>query len=659
MDNKLLHRTANIIRGLSIDAIQKANSGHPGLPLGMADVGTVLFKKNLKFNPENPEWFNRDRFVMSGGHGSALIYSLLHVFGYDLSLKDIKDFRQWGSKTPGHPEYKQTPGIETTTGPLGQGLSNAVGMALAETILAAKYNTEDAKIVNHYTYVMAGDGDFQEGISHEVSSFAGHYKLKKLIVLYDSNDITIDGSTNLNFTENVSKRYKAYGWHVIKIDGHSYNEIEKAIKKAKKTKKPSLIICRTTIGFGSPNKAGTAAVHGAPLGEDELKLTKEQLGLEQKDFFVPDETKEITVDAILKGKKAEKKWKRKFENYKKDNSQLASEFSKCINEELSDSVFEIPSFDSEKNIATRSASGKILEYLEKEIPFLIGGSADLTPSNNTKTKNQTGYNPKNRSGQYIYYGVREHGMAAIMNGLALHGGCLPYSGTFFVFSDYMRPAIRMAALMGLRSIYVFTHDSIGLGEDGPTHQPVEHLSALRVMPNLVNFRPADANETVVGWQIALKRKTGPTSLILTRQALPVFDRSNAKFSPVKEAEKGAYVLTEDSDYEFIIAASGSEVEIAMQAKETLNKMDIKVRIVSFPSTELFDEQSEEYKESVFPKNKTKRIFIEAASEMSWYKYARENDRIIGIERFGASAPYKVLYEKFRITSDNIVEIVKN
>ncbi len=657
MDNKLLHKTANTIRGISIDAVQKANSGHPGLPLGMADVGTVLFSKFLKYNPANPNWFNRDRFVMSGGHGSALIYSLLNIFGYDLTLDDIKNFRQWGSKTPGHPEYKHTPGIETTTGPLGQGIANAVGMALAETILAAKYNTENTKIVNHHTYVMAGDGDLQEGISHEVSSFAGHFKLKKLIVLYDSNDITIDGETNMNFTENVSKRYKAYGWHVLKIDGHNNQEIEKAIKKAKKTKKPSLIICRTTIGYGSPNKAGTSSVHGAPLGENELKLTKEKLGIDPKDFFIPNEIKEVTENALKKGKKAEGKWIVKLENFKKENLNLAEDFEKCISEELSDSVFEIPDFDSEKGIATRSASGKILEHLEKEIPFLIGGSADLTPSNNTKTKNQTAYCAKNRKGQYLHYGVREHGMASIMNGLTLHGGCLPYSGTFFVFSDYMRPAIRMAALMGLRVIYVFTHDSIGLGEDGPTHQPIEHLTSLRVIPNLVNFRPADANETAIGWKIALKRKNGPTSLILTRQALPVFDRSNGDFSPVEGAEKGAYVLTEDNDYEFIISASGSEVETAVNAKEILNSKGIKVRIVSFPSTELFEDQSSEYKNSVFPKVKTKRIFIEAGCEMSWNKYAGDNGKIISIERFGASAPYKTLFEKFGITAEKIVETV--
>lgn len=654
MSKDILKKTADTVRSLSIDAIQKANSGHPGLPLGMADVGTVLFSEFLKFNPENDKWFNRDRFVLSGGHGSMLLYSLLHLYGYDLSMDDIKKFRQWESKTPGHPEYQDTAGVETTTGPLGQGIANAVGMALAETILASKYNT-DNRIIDHYTYVMAGDGDMQEGLSHETCSFAGHNKLGKLIMFYDSNDITIDGNTNLSFSEDIEKRFNSYNWQVLKIDGHNLEEIRQSVKNAKsENNKPTLIICKTIIGFGSPNKAGSSSVHGSPLGEDELILTKENLGVSLEKFHVPTEVYEFTKNIAIKGNEEEEKWKTNFDLYKKSNEDAANELHQVMNNEIPE--INIDEFDANTTIATRSASGKVLDQLAAQIPFLIGGSADLTPSNNTRAKSHTTYKPNNRSGDYIHYGVREFGMAGIMNGMALHGGILPYGGTFFVFSDYMRPAVRMAALMGLQVIYVFTHDSIGLGEDGPTHQPVEHLASLRAIPNLVNLRPMDANETAVAWKIALKRKTGPTSLILTRQGLNVVERNGRDFAHAKNAEKGAYVISEDVDFDLIIIASGSEIEIALEAKNILNHKGIEVRVISMLSTEIFDEQSDEYKMTILPKYQQKRIAVEAGATLSWYKYIGSEGKIIGLDRFGASAPYKTLYEEFEITVEKIVKI---
>lgn len=653
MQNDELRLIANTVRGLSIDCVQKANSGHPGLPMGMADVGTMLFSEFIKFNPKNPNWFNRDRFVLSGGHGSALLYSLLHLYGYDLTLDDLKQFRQWGSKTPGHPELQDTPGVETTTGPLGQGVANAVGMALAEAHLAAKFNRKGHKVVNHYTYSMLGDGDLQEGVSHEACSFAGHNGLDKLIVMYDANDITIDGKTNLSFSEDVSKRFKSYNWHVQKIGGHNFDAIRKALKKAKKSKKPSLIICKTIIGFGSPNKQGTSGVHGSPLGVDEVKLTKEALGISQKDFYVPESVYEMTKKNLEKGAKKEAKWQTKCENYKLGFAYDYADLSKTINEDLPE--LDIPLFESGTSLATRSASGKILDYLAANLPTLIGGSADLTPSNNTQAKSQVPFSKKNKSGNYIHYGVREFGMGAIMNGLALHGGIIPYGGTFFVFSDYMRSAIRMAALMELQSIYIFTHDSIGLGEDGPTHQPVEHLTSLRAIPNLINFRPMDANETVMGWKVALERKEGPTALILTRQKLPTIDRTAEGITDCQAADRGGYVLTQDDDFDTILLASGSEVTIALEAKELLNKKGEKVRVVSMPSTELFDLQSDKFRENVLPAKIVKRVAVEAGASLSWYKYVGLEGKIIGLDRFGASAPIEILYEKFGLTAKKVSE----
>ena len=652
---------ANTIRGLSVDGVAAANSGHPGMPLGMADVCAVLWSEHMNFNPKNPKWLNRDRFILSAGHGSMLIYSLLHLYGYDLSMDDLKAFRQWGSKTPGHPENFVTAGVETTTGPLGQGVANAVGFALAEASLAARYNREGSEIIDHYTYVVAGDGCLQEGISHEACSFAGHNKLGKLIMLYDSNNITIDGPTHISFTEDTRKRFEAYGWQVLEIDGHDYDQINAAIAEAKKEKsKPSIIICKTIIGFGSPNRAGTSKAHGEPFPAEEIELMKEKLGLpKDKSFFVPDEISDLRAKTQEKGENLENKWNELWENYKNKNQEAAKELDNSIKGEISKEALDIPQFGSEKAIATRSASGTVLNHIAKYIPQLMGGSADLTPSNNTLPAGEESFSPENPKGRYIRYGVREHGMAAIMNGMALHGGVLPYSGTFFVFSDYMRPAMRMSALMEQQVVYVLTHDSIGLGEDGPTHQPEAHLWAYRMIPNMTVIRPMDANETAEAWKSALKNKKGPTCLVLTRQNLPVYDRAGLGWAKSEEAQKGGYVLCEDKDFEAIIIATGSEVELAVEAKAKLNEQGVKVRIVSMPSTNIFDEQPQEYKESVLPKNILKRVAVEAGVTLGWYKYVGLEGRVIGLDRFGASAPYKTLYKEFGITTDAIVEAVNS
>ena len=652
---------ANTIRGLSVDGVAAANSGHPGMPLGMADVCAVLWSEHMNFNPKNPKWLNRDRFILSAGHGSMLIYSLLHLYGYDLSMDDLKAFRQWGSKTPGHPENFVTAGVETTTGPLGQGVANAVGFALAEASLAARYNREGSEIIDHYTYVVAGDGCLQEGISHEACSFAGHNKLGKLIMLYDSNNITIDGPTHISFTEDTRKRFEAYGWQVIEIDGHDYDQINAAIAEAKKEKtKPSIIICKTIIGFGSPNRAGTSKAHGEPFPAEEIELMKEKLGLpKDKSFFVPDEISDLRAKTQEKGENLENKWNELWENYKNKNQEAAKELENSIKGEISKEALDIPLFGSEKAIATRSASGMVLNHIAKYIPQLMGGSADLTPSNNTLPAGEESFSPENPKGRYIRYGVREHGMAAIMNGMALHEGVLPYSGTFFVFSDYMRPAMRMSALMEQQVVYVLTHDSIGLGEDGPTHQPEAHLWAYRTIPNMTVIRPMDANETAEAWKSALNNKKGPTCLVLTRQGLPVYDRAGLGWAKSEEAQKGGYVLCEDKDFEAIIIATGSEVELAVEAKAKLNEQGVKVRIVSMPSTNIFDEQSQEYKESVLPKNILKRVAVEAGVTLGWYKYVGLEGRVIGLDRFGASAPYKTLYKEFGITTDAIVEAVNS
>lgn len=658
MKKKELRLVANTIRALSIDAIQKANSGHPGLPMGMADVASVLFSEYLKFNPKDPNWLNRDRFVLSGGHGSALLYSVLHLFGYDLSLGDLENFRQWDSKTPGHPEYGKTDGVETTTGPLGQGFANGVGMAIGETHLSSlmknKANGKSDNIINHNTFVFVGDGDMEEGISHEVASLAGHFGLGKLVVFYDYNNITIDGDISLSSSDDVRKRFKAYGWEILEIDGHDYNQIREAIELSKLNKKqPTLVITKTTIGYGSPNKAGTSDVHGSPLGEEEIELTKANLGLCLEKFFVSDEVYKLTDKVVESREKKYNKWSQKFNEFKKNNKKKVKLLNKIANKEYDENIFDVTNFEFPEKIATRSASLIILNKIFNKIPSLIGGSADLTPSVKTKTKDVEVFNSKNRKGRYIHYGIRELGMAGIMNGLSLYSGYIPYGGTFMVFSDYFRPSLRMAALMGLQSIFVLTHDSIGLGEDGPTHQPIEQLASLRLIPNTVNFRPMDASETLIGWKVALKRKNGPTNLLLSRQNLPVYARKRGAFAQADKAENGGYVVTQDRQFQIILIASGSEVEIAVNAKKILNSKGIKVRVVSMPSQELFDQQSRTYQNSVLYPKCNLRIAVEAGHTSSWYKYVGEKGRVIGIDDFGASAPYQVLYEKFGITAENV------
>jgi transketolase len=653
MNQDQLQKAANIVRGLSMDGVQKANSGHPGLPMGAADFSTVLWTQFLNHNPKNPDWKNRDRFVLSGGHGSMLLYSLLHLTGYDVSLEDLKNFRQWESKTPGHPEYGDTPGVETTTGPLGQGISNAVGMALAEDSLAARYNKTGHDIVNHFTYALATDGDLQEGVSHEACALAGHLKLGKLIVLYDDNNITIDGETGLSFTEDVVKRYEAYGWHTQKIDGHNFDAVNTAIQNAQNNpNQPSIIACKTIIGKGSPNKSNSSGVHGSPLGADELALAKKELGLPEEAFYVSGDALNYFRNEIEKGAEKEKVWNEKYTAYKAAFPDLAIDFENLGNEDFES--LNIEPFEEGTSMATRSASGAVLNQIAQYIPSLVGGSADLTPSNNTFPKTETSYSPENKAGRYIHYGIREHGMTAIMNGMTLHGGIIPYAGTFFVFTDYMRPAMRMAALMGIRAIYVLTHDSIGLGEDGPTHQPEAHLTSLRAMPNMSVFRPADANETVVGWKHALMNSTGPTCLVLTRQGLPVLNSTS-----VNDAAKGGYVIAEDVGFESIIIATGSEVELALNAKKELNEKGFKVRVVSMPSTDLFDAQNAAYKESILPKSCLKRVAVEAGSKDGWYKYVGLDGKVIGMDGYGASAPYKVIFEKLGITVQGVVKAVES
>ncbi|HHH50686.1 MAG TPA: transketolase [Saprospiraceae bacterium] len=654
-----LQEIANTIRGLSMDGVAAANSGHPGLPLGMADVATVLWTKFLKHNPNNPDWFDRDRFILSAGHGSMLVYSLLHLYGYHLPIAELKKFRQWESKTPGHPEYYETPGVETTTGPLGQGISNGVGMALAEASLAARFNQKDNPIVDHYTYVIASDGDLEEGISHEACAFAGHNKLAKLIVLYDNNNITIDGAADLSYSDDVAKRFEAYNWQVQKIDGHDMEAIERAINNAKNNKtQASIIICDTTIGFGSPNRAGTSKAHGEPFPEEEIKLTKENLGLPvDKHFYVSSTVQQLAGLTKEKGMLAEENWELSYERFQKKYPKQAKQFDQCLSKYIPEEVFQMPKFEAGKSLATRAASGAVLNYIAPLIPSLLGGSADLTPSNKTFPKGEESFSAANPTGRYIHYGIREHGMGGIMNGLALHGGILPYSGTFFVFSDYMRPAIRMAALMEQQAIYVLTHDSIGLGEDGPTHQPIAHLASFRAMPNVSVIRPMDANETIAAWNAALQNTTGPSCIVLSRQKLPIYNRAKEAMADSALAKFGAYVLMEDKDFDNIIIATGSEVEIAVNAKKLLNENGFKVRVVSMPSTDIFDRQSEAYRNQVLPNQIRKRVAVEAGASLSWYKYTGLDGKIIGLDHFGASAPYQTLYQKMGLTPEAVANAV--
>ncbi|UCG77826.1 MAG: transketolase [Nitrospirota bacterium] len=648
----------NTLRMLSADAVQKANSGHPGMPMGDAAMAYTLWTKFLKHNPKNPHWHNRDRFILSAGHGSMLLYSLLHLTGHNISMKDIKNFRQLGSKTPGHPEHDLDSGIETTTGPLGQGFATGVGMAVAEKYLAEMFNKPGFSIIDHYIYAICSDGDLMEGISHEAASFAGHFGLGKLIYLYSDNKISIDGSTDLTFTENVASRFRAYNWHVQKVDGNDVQEVASAIREAQKESgKPSMIIARTHIGYGSPNKHDTSGVHGSPLGEEELKLTKENLGWPLKKFYVPPEVLSHFRKAVDKGKKAEEQWKEKFKKYRKKYPKLAKQWNMMVKRNGTDHKKYFPSFKpSDGPLATRSASGKILNSIADHIPHLLGGSADLAPSNNTYLKDYPEFGSK-KGGRNFHFGVREHVMGAILNGMALSNMLIPYGGTFFVFTDYMRSSMRISALTGAHVIYILTHDSVGLGEDGPTHQPIGHLTSMRAMPNMSLIRPADANETSVAWQVALEQKDRPCSLILTRQKLPVIDRK--KYASASLIRKGGYILADcKGKPRIIIIASGSEVHLALEAFERLSAEGHRVRVVNMASFDLYERQSGAYKDNVLPPDIENRIAIEAGHTLSMYKYVGLKGDVIGIDSFGASAPAKDLFKKFGITTDNLVRRVR-
>ena len=649
----------NTIRTLSMDAIQKANSGHPGAPMGLAPAAYILWERFLKHNSKNPEWIDRDRFVLSGGHASMLLYSLLYLSGYDLTMDDIKNFRQWKSKTPGHPELGHTPGVETTTGPLGQGFTNAVGMAMAERHIATIFNRPDYEIIDHYTYIMCGDGDLMEGITSEAASFAGHMGLAKLICIYDDNKISIEGNTDITFTEDVALRFKAYSWHVTRVeDGNNLDDIHRAIKEARaETTKPSIIILRTHIAFGSPNKQDSADAHGSPLGEEEIRLTKKNLGWDENvSFYVPEQVVKIFGECIDKGKKAESIWKEKFEEYCSKYPDLSKKLNDSLNNFLNEGWdANLPDFSkNEGPIATRAASGKILNAIAENIPYLIGGSADLAPSNNTIINSSHDFQKNMFDGRNIRFGVREHAMGGIISGIALHKGLRPYGGTFFVFADYMRPAIRLAALMKLPVIYIFTHDSIAVGEDGPTHQPVEQLASLRAIPGLTVIRPADATETIEAWRLAVQAADGPVALILSRQKLPVIARSID--NSADKLINGAYILSDsDGKPDIILIATGSEVHIALEAGKILEEKGISVRVVSMPSWELFEKTSQEYKDKVLLPDVTIRITVEAGIPMGWERYAGSNGAVIGINEFGASAPGNIVMEKFGFTSENIVQ----
>ena len=647
---------ANAIRALSMDAVQAAKCGHPGMPMGMADIAQVLWKKHLKYNPNNPDWFDRDRFVLSNGHGSMLLYSLLHLTGFDLPMAELKAFRQLGSKTPGHPECDVTPGVETTTGPLGQGIANAVGMAMAEKILAKKFNKKETDLIDHYTYVFCGDGCLMEGISHEVCSFAGTQKLNKLIMLYDDNEISIDGRVEGWFTDDTPGRFESYGWKVIReIDGHNFESIDQALKEAKKSDKPTLICCKTEIGKGSPNKAGSADAHGAALGDDEIVLTRENINWPHEPFFIPEDIyKDWDHKSI--GQNIEDQWLEKLNEYAKNYPSEAKEFERLVSGDLPvefESTISdlIKSFETdESDYASRKCSGICLDSIGPVMPELIGGSADLTPSNNTQWKGAEQLS-SDGTGNYLNYGVREFGMSAIMNGLILHGGIRPYAGTFLTFLDYARNAVRMSALMKLPVVYVYTHDSIGVGEDGPTHQPVEHISMLRATPGIHTWRPCDGVETAYAWKHALESKDLPTALILSRQNLPPQNRNDSGL-----IAKGGYVLREAEDEDLVIIATGSEVELAINSAELLQAEDIKVKVVSIPCTELFDSQSEEYKLQVL--GTKPKVAIEAGSKDFWYKYLNAGDEVIGLDCFGESAPLKDLLEHFGFTNEKVVETCK-
>jgi transketolase len=651
-------KAINTLRFLAVDGVQQANSGHPGLPLGTAAMAFTIWTRHLKFDPKDPNWPDRDRFILSGGHGSMMLYSLLHLHGFGLSLNDLKQFRQWGSLTPGHPEYGWTKGVEATTGPLGQGFANGVGMAIAEAHLAAEFNKADKKIVDHYTYAIVTDGDLMEGVASEAASLAGHLKLGKLIYLYDDNRISIDGSTDIAFTEDRAKRFEAYGWQVLHvIDGNDVEEVDEAIKAAKKDDRPSIIICRTHIGYGLPNRQDTSKAHGEPPGDEELNGAKQKLGwpIEPR-FLVPEDVSDFYVEVARAGEQKHKEWNATLDEYKTKYETEAKEFSRRMDSQLpADWAKSLPSFPADaKGIATRVASGQVINAIATELPELMGGSADLTPSNNTWIKEATAFQPGNEIGRYLHFGVREHAMGSIVNGMAYHKGLIPFGATFLVFTDYMRGAMRVAALSHVPSIWVMTHDSIGLGEDGPTHQPVEHLASLRAIPNLVVIRPADANETCEAWRVAIERRNGPTLLALTRQAVPTMDQNEVK--SCKGLQKGAYVLADlgKDDPEIILMASGSEVNLVLDAGKKLAENGHSVRVVSFPSWELFEKCDAAYKESVLPARIKHRLAVEMGIAQGWEKYVSSDGRIVCMNGYGASAPAKTLFDEFGFSVENVL-----
>lgn len=651
------------IRTLSIDAIEKANSGHPGMPMGAAPMAYKLWTKFMKQNPANPKWFNRDRFVLSAGHGSMLLYSLLHLCGYDLSMEDLKEFRQWESRTPGHPEFGHTPGVEATTGPLGQGVATAVGMAMAERHLAAKYNKENFEMIHHFTYSICGDGDLMEGVSGESASLAGHLKLGRLVILYDSNDISLDGDLNRSFSENVMQRYEAYGWQVLRVeDGNNLDEIEKALEEARgDLDRPTLIEVKTVIGYGSPSKAGKSASHGAPLGQDETKLTKEAYKWTfEEDFHVPQEVYDhFNKEVKEQGQQQEEAWNKLFSDYKANYPELGQQLEQAISDKLPEGwEQELPKYEVGSKAASRDSSGQAINAIAKAVPQFFGGSADLASSNKTAMKEQGDFSSADYSGRNIWFGVREFAMGAALNGMALHGGVKVFGATFFVFSDYLRPAIRLAALMGLPVTYVFTHDSIAVGEDGPTHEPIEQLASLRAMPNLSTIRPADGNETVAAWRVALESENKPTALVLSRQGLPTIEGTDEK--AYEGVEKGAYVISKSGKEtaDALILATGSEVQLGIEAQMVLKNDGIDVSVVSMPAWDRFEKQPAEYKETVLPKNVKKRLAVEMAASQGWDRYTGDEGDIIAIDKFGASAPGEQVMEEYGFTVDNVVAKVK-
>jgi len=664
MSTNIEQQSINTIRTLAIDAIEKANSGHPGLPMGAAPMAYTLWTDFMNHNPKNSKWFNRDRFILSAGHGSMLLYSLLHLSGYNVTMDDLKQFRQWDSKTPGHPEVHHTDGVEATTGPLGQGIAMSVGMAMAEAHLAATFNKEDISIVDHYTYALVSDGDLMEGISHEAASFAGHLGLGKLIALYDSNDISLDGELDRSFSDNTEQRFKAYGWQVLRVeDGNDLESLRKAIKEAQaNTDQPTLIEVKTVIGYGSPNKSASAASHGAPLGSDEVKLTKEYYNWTHEDFHVPDEVYADFKEKIVKnGEKKEEEWNNLFASYKEKYPELGQQFELALKDELpSDWEKDLPVFEpGEDTLATRAASGKVLNAIAKAVPNFFGGSADLAGSNKTTINDEEDFSRNNYAGKNIWFGVREHAMGAALNGMALHEGLKVYGGTFFVFSDYLRPAVRLSSIMKTPVTYVFTHDSIAVGEDGPTHEPVEHLAALRAMPGLSLIRPADGNETNAAWRLAIESKDQPTALVLTRQNLPTLE--GTKENAYEGVKKGAYIVSnsEKSIPDVLLLATGSEVQLAVKSQVELKEKGIDARVVSMPSWDRFEAQNEAYKNSVIPPEVNKRVAIEMGATFGWERYVGDQGKVLGINRFGASAPGNKVIEEYGFTVDNVVKHVES